>query len=53
MSTRPHAATDFPTPVEHQVTSPDRYADWRSYAFSDAPELSDDLDAASAPDSSV
>mgnify|MGYP005813316197 CR=1 FL=1 len=27
----------------HQVDTPENYGDWRQYAFSDAPELVDDL----------
>lgn len=43
MSVRhPDAADpDFASRPSHVVDTPDRYEDWRTYAFSSAPELTD------------
>ncbi len=40
---RPNEAdADYLARAAHQVDAPDRYDDWRAYAFSNAPELLDD-----------
>ncbi len=46
MKMRPAHAVDaqFALRSTHHVDAPENYEDWRDYAFSDAPELIDDLD---------
>jgi hypothetical protein len=39
VSTRPTTDADFPSRASHVVDTPDRYGDWREYAFSSAPEF--------------
>ncbi len=35
------ADADYLARTTHKVEAPDRYEDWRTYAFSNAPELRD------------
>ena len=43
------ADADYLARPSHLVDAPDRYADWRSYAFSSAPELRDAAPTDAAP----
>ena len=36
------ADAEYLARTAHQVEAPERYEDWRAYAFSNAPELLDD-----------
>ena len=49
MTSRRHDDADFPTRADQQVNTPDTFADWRTYAFSETPEFVDDLDEATIP----
>jgi len=40
-SSSDEADADYLARPAHQVDAPDRYTDWRAYAFSSAPELLD------------
>jgi len=47
------ADAEYLARTAHQVEAPERYEDWRAYAFSDAPELLDDQRESPSPSGSV
>jgi hypothetical protein len=43
------ADAEYLARVAHRVDEPERYGDWRTYAFSNAPELASDSAAPATP----